>query len=125
MPMWDLLERLELNRAARRGAGKPPGSRPRPALAEGTDLLPAIKHIVVLMMENHSYDNYLGMLQGRGAGFTLGADGKPEAANRDQDGNLVRAFHQPSALQRAGVPSQSWHATHCQWGKGACDGFVT
>jgi phospholipase C len=27
---------------------------------------PPIEHIVVLMMENHSYDNYLGMLQCRG-----------------------------------------------------------
>jgi phospholipase C len=28
----------------------------------GTDLLPQIKHLVVLMTENHSYDNYLGKL---------------------------------------------------------------
>ena len=31
-------------------------------------MLPQIKHIVVLMMENHSFDNYLGTL-GRGEGF--------------------------------------------------------
>jgi phospholipase C len=30
-------------------------------------MLPQIKHIVVLMMENHSFDNYLGTL-GRGRG---------------------------------------------------------
>ena len=35
------------------------GARPDPARRVGTDLLPQIKHIVVLMMENHSYDNYL------------------------------------------------------------------
>ena len=28
-------------------------------------------------MENHSYDNYLGMLAGRGDGFPLGPDGEP------------------------------------------------
>src|ERR1700691_5430131 len=112
MSMWHLLERRELNRSARRRTGKPPGSRPRPTLPEGTDLLPSIKHIVVLMMENHSYDNYLGMLQGRGAGCALGSDGRPEAANRGRDGEVIRAFHLSSPLQHGGVPSQSWHASH-------------
>ncbi len=32
------------------------GTRPRPDLPPGTDLLPQIRHIVILMMENHSYD---------------------------------------------------------------------
>ena len=45
------------------------GLRSRPV---GTDLLPQVKHIVVLMMENHSFDNYLGML-GRGDGFVVPA----------------------------------------------------
>ena len=35
-------------------------------------MLPKINHIVVLMMENHSFDNYFGML-GRGDGFHLDA----------------------------------------------------
>src|ERR1700730_1381793 len=48
-----------------------PGSRPRPDLAAGTDLFPGIEHIVVLMMENHSFDNYFGVL-GRGDGLTIG-----------------------------------------------------
>ena len=33
-----------------------------------THKLPQIAHIVVVMMENHSYDNYFGMLD-RGEGF--------------------------------------------------------
>ena len=45
------------------------------------------------MMENHSYDNYLGMLTGRGDGFPLGADGEPEASNRNADGEPIRAHH--------------------------------
>jgi phospholipase C len=99
--------------------------RPEPSLPAGTDLLPQIKHVVVLMMENHSYDNYLGMLQGRGEGFTLGADGKPEIANPDTAGEPIRAHHLPSTVQRPQVPSQSWHATHHQWGEGKHEGFVT
>ena len=49
--------------------------RPDPAQPAGTDLLPDIRHIVVLMMENHSYDAYLGMLEGRGDVLALGPDG--------------------------------------------------
>ena len=40
-----------------------PGSLPYPQLPAGTDTIPRIQHIVVLMMENHSYDNKLGMLE--------------------------------------------------------------
>ena len=54
----------------------PPGTRPDPTKPEGADLLPEIEHIVIYMQENHSYDNYFGML-GRGDGFTLGGDGLP------------------------------------------------
>ena len=51
-----------------------PGSLPFPGRPAGTDSLPGIDHIVVLMKENHSYDNYFGML-GKGDGFTLDASG--------------------------------------------------
>jgi len=61
--VWERLERREIRRRGIRRADV--GGRPRPDLPEGTDLLPEIRHIVVLMMENHSYDNYLGMLAGR------------------------------------------------------------
>jgi phospholipase C len=50
-----------------------PGSLPHPNLPEGTDTIPQIEHIVVMMMENHSYDNRLGMLMRPGAdGFRIG-----------------------------------------------------
>ena len=55
-------------------------------------MLPQIKHIVVLMMENHSFDNYLGTL-GRGEGFPLGDDGAPDAENPDSAGTMIRAHH--------------------------------
>ncbi len=50
--------------------GREPGSLPFPDRPAGSDCLPGIDHIVVLMKENHSYDNYFGMLE-RGDGFTL------------------------------------------------------
>jgi phospholipase C len=123
--MWQLIERYEVRRISRRLAARPPTPRPRSDLPAGTDLIPQIRHIVVVMMENHSYDNYLGMLTGRGEGFPLGPDGTPAVSNRSAEGETVRPFHLPSAVQRRGLPPQSWHASHLQWGQGNCDGFVT
>jgi phospholipase C len=123
--MWHLLEHREMRRLSRARAAARFGPRPQPALAAGTDLLPMIKHIVVLMMENHSYDNYLGMLPNRGEGFPLDSDGNPDVFNVRADGEVVRAFRLPSTVQRPGLPSQSWHATHVQCGEGKCDGFLT
>ena len=123
--MWHVLEHREMKRLARGRAAARYGPRPQPGQPAGTDLLPQIRHIVVLMMENHSYDNYLGMLPGRGDGFPLTPDGRPDVFNDTADGQAVRAFPLPSTVQHQGVPCQSWHATHQQWGEGKCDGFVT
>jgi phospholipase C len=123
--VWHVLEHREMKRLARGRTAARYGPRPQPARPAGTDLLPQIRHVVVLMMENHSYDNYLGMLPGRGEGFPLAPDGRPDVFNETADGETIRAFALPSTAQRQGVPSQSWRATHLQWGQGKCDGFVT
>jgi phospholipase C len=109
-------------RLARRGPG--PGPRPEPAAAMGTDRLPQIEHIVILMMENHSYDNYLGMLEGRGDGLPRDAQGEPSSTNLAADGSPIRMRHFTGTRQKGGVPTQSWHASHIQWNEGKCDGFV-
>jgi phospholipase C len=123
--MWNWLERRELQRLSRHMRDPDPGQLPRPDRPAGSDLLPQIKHIVVLMMENHSYDNYLGLLAGRGEGFPLGPDGEPDVSNPGADGESVRAHHLASTVQLPQVPSQGWHASHLQWGEGKCDGFVS
>ena len=87
-------------------------------------MLPQIKHVVVLMMENHSFDNYLGTL-GRGDGLPIGEDGTPDAENPDSSGAMTRAYHASSTVQADGVPSQSWCASHLQWADGKMNGFVT
>jgi phospholipase C len=113
---------------AARGASRArrvPGSLPYPELAEGTDTIPEIQHIVVLMMENHSYDNHLGMLGRAGAdGFTLGPDGKPTASNPYPDGKIQHAFHMPTTCQLSGKPSQTWVDSHTQLAGGQMNGFV-
>ncbi|MDQ1458444.1 MAG: phospholipase, partial [Actinomycetota bacterium] len=100
-----------------------PGSRPNPTLPEGTDMLPKIEHIIVVMMENHSFDGRFGML-GRGDGFKLDANGKPLDANPMADGRLVRAFHMPSTCQLDRVPRQDWVSSHTAFDNGRNDGFV-
>jgi phospholipase C len=99
------------------------GLRPDPSKAEGTDTIPQIEHVIVLMMENHSYDNYFGMLR-RGDGFTLGPEGQPTNANADANGQPITAFHMPNTCQLPKQPSQEWNASHAQVNGGAMDGFV-
>jgi phospholipase C len=122
--MWERLERREIDRL------RPPraaaaGDRPRPDLPAGTDLLPQIRHIVVLMMENHSYDNYFGRLAGRGEGLPLGPDGVPVAVNFLPNGQAFPAHPFASTIQVANNPTQTWHASHLQYAGGACDGFAS
>jgi phospholipase C len=100
-----------------------PGSRPNPTLPEGTDTLPKIEHIIVVMMENHSFDGRFGML-GRGDGFKLDPAGKPLDANPMSDGRLLQAFHMPSTCQLNGAPGQNWVASHTSFNNGRNDGFV-
>src|SRR3984957_1927556 len=119
-----MLERVEKRHIERKGLVPGPAQRPRPDLEPGTDLIPKIEHIVILMMENHSYDNYLGMLTGRGDGLAVDA-GEPTAVNPDSAGKPVRLTHPASTVQQKQVASQSWAASHIQWHDGACDGFVT
>jgi phospholipase C len=101
-----------------------PGSRPFPGLPAGSDTMPRIQHIVVLMMENHSFDNFFGML-GRGDGFTLGHDGLPTATNPYPNGQIQHAFHMPTTCQLSGTPSQEWLASHNAYNNGKMDGFVS
>jgi len=99
-----------------------PGSLPFPNLPEGTDTLPQIDHIVVVMQENHSFDNYLGML-GRGDGFALDRYGHPTNTNPDPAGGYVRAFRETETCQ-AGNVTQTWDASHIQYGQGHNNGFI-
>jgi len=79
---------------------------------------------VILMKENHSYDNYFGVL-GRGDGFTLGPDGTPLNSNPDSHGQQVRAHHLGLPFNPSFDLNQTWNDSHRQWNGGAMDGFVT
>jgi phospholipase C len=115
-------------------AGQDPGPRgggslPFPSLAAGTanEAMP-FDHIVVVMMENHSFDNLLGDLsrtRGYIDGLTFDGAGAPVNANpglRPGDPE-VRAFALKDTKQGKNV-TQSWQATHEQIDGGKMDGFV-
>jgi phospholipase C len=91
--------------------------------------MPEIEHIVVLMMENHSFDNVLGMVphQVRGRRSVDGlrvVDGTPTDSNPDASGARVVAQHAASPCQLSDAPSQSWNASHESFDNGLNDGFV-
>ncbi|MCU1379270.1 MAG: Acid phosphatase [Acidimicrobiales bacterium] len=119
---WQTVE-ARLARRARRTRGPGGLLPPDPTLPPGTDMLPQISHIVVLMMENHSFDNYFGML-GRGDALTTGPDLLPTATNPASDGENVRAHHASATAQLTGVPTQAWRPSHEQWADGTNQGFV-
>jgi phospholipase C len=99
------------------------GVPPNPKAAVGSDQLPQFDHIVVVMMENHSFDNLLGTL-GRGDGLTLVASGTPHATNPDGNGHLVHSFRMPNVCQLKDKPAQNWNASHTQYANGTNQGFV-
>ena len=123
-----MLEKLDrgLGRWHRRHREGPAddAARPHQARAPGEQAADdKIKHIVILMMENHSFDNYFGTL-GHGDGLVADADGEWGPTNNDADGGVVHPYRLSSTAQHSGVPTQSWNASHIQYGDGTNDGFV-
>ena len=86
-------------------------------------------HIVVVMMENHSFDNLLGGLarsdQPAADGLTFDSAGRATNTNPGAVSTpaTVTAFAFSSTAQGPHV-SQTWNATHEQIDGGKMDGFV-
>ena len=86
-------------------------------------------HVVVVMMENHSFDNLLGALarSGQPAADGLSFDSAGRATNTNPGAGstpaTVTAFAFSSTAQGPHV-SQTWNATHEQIDGGKMDGFV-
>src|SRR5665213_2756815 len=106
-----------------------PDSLPFPRLPAGTPTMPQIEHIVVLMMENHSFDNFLGMVPYQVPGRELvdglrRTRGRVRNFNPDPTGRRVLAARAASPCQEPKVPSQTWNASHLSYNGGRMDGFV-
>ena len=104
------------------------GSRPFPDKPPGTvdDTMP-FDHLVVVMMENHSFDNLLGALPQTnplvdGLTFNAGVatNSNPGTSHTPAE---VQAFPLPDLTQAKSI-SQSWRATREQIDGGLMDGFV-
>jgi phospholipase C len=84
-------------------------------------------HIVVVMMENHSFDNLLGALsrsgQRKADGLRFNHAGVARNWNPDANGVAVPSFAIPTTAQAPSV-TQTWNATHEQIDGGSMDGFV-
>ena len=107
-----------------------PNSRPFPHLPLGTESMLEIEHVVVLMMENHSFDNLLGMVPYEVSGRAH-VDGLARSAgmitnfNLDAQGNRIYATPAPSPCQLPAHPSNSWNSSHEAYANGTNSGFVT
>jgi phospholipase C len=103
------------------------GCDPPPVTGDGV-VTPAllrerIKTVVVLMMENRSFDHVFGsysLLEGRTDVDGLTAD----MGNKMLDGTIIRP-HPAEVMCLADDPAHGFDASHRQWNNGANDGFVT
>jgi phospholipase C len=78
-----------------------------------------IEHIVVLMMENRSYDHYLGWVPG-GDGIQAGLE------YVDKQGNLRETYALAPEWQgcQYGDPDHGYRGGRTQYADGACDGWL-
>lgn len=85
-------------------------------------LLAGVETIVVLCMENRSFDHYLGSLQlVEGRTDVEGLDGSE--SNPAPDGSTVPVFNLTDFTPAD--PPHGWDAAHAQFDNGLNDGFVT
>ncbi|MDX6266774.1 MAG: phospholipase [Frankiales bacterium] len=104
-----------------------PGHLPYPGRPIGThDPSTPIQHIVIVMQENHSFDEYFGMLPRSGQpaadGFTFDSHGRPTNSNPVGQGRQV-VFHRTSMCPGDSA-GQSWNSTHEEIDHGRMDGFA-
>jgi len=122
------LEGLSRGSAASAATIRGPGYLPYPSLPTGqfTGVFP-FKHLVLVMQENNSFDNYLGMLpvsgQPHADGFTFNK--KEEPINWNPVGtDRMYAYHQSGAICATDSGSQSWDDSHQQIASGQMNGFA-
>jgi phospholipase C len=85
------------------------------------ELLSRIDTIVVLCMENRSFDHYLGSLRLREGRTDI--DGLVGGESNPAPGGSAVASHLLETFTPADPP-HDWEAAHAQWHDGANDGFV-
>jgi phospholipase C len=97
--------------------------------ARSTAPISDIKHVVVLMQENRSFDHYFGAMPGvRGFSDPTAIPGVFKQADPDNPAGYLYPFHADTtstAAQKLPSTSHDWLPQHDSWDNGAMDGFVT
>jgi phospholipase C len=83
-----------------------------------------IRHLIILMMENRSFDHYLGSLTLEGRTDVAGLP-NPLPAIADQNGNSVTSWSMDATPPGYPDPPHSWDAAHSDYNAGLNDGFVS
>lgn len=97
--------RLSIHHANSPAPGAPPG-------------ITKVRHIIWIIQENHSFDNYFGTFPG--------ADGFPPSTCLPKlpgSKQCVAPFHMPKGMPLCDM-SHSWEAAHAGYDNGRMDGFV-
>jgi phospholipase C len=105
------------------GAADPTPSAAPPATPAATVTgVKKIKHVVVLMQENRSYDSYFGKLHDEGQ---PASSAEPSTGNPDPVtiGQTITPFHTTQQCTVADL-NHSWNGTHAEWDNGQMDGFT-
>jgi phospholipase C len=99
------------------------------SLARGVPPISEIKHVVVLMQENRSFDHYFGAMPGvRGFSDRHAIHGVFKQKDPDNPDGYLYPFHadtHSTSAQALPSTSHSWLPQHDSWANGAMDGFVT
>jgi len=105
---------LALGSCSDSGGGGDPEDEPLPDPATS-----GIEHVVVLMMENRSYDHFLGWLPG-GDGIQAGVE------YDDKRGALQSTYRLPPEWQgcQYGDPDHGYNGGRVQYADGSCDGWL-
>ena len=81
-----------------------------------------IKHLIVVMNENRSFDHYFGKLADEGQPE---AEGFPSTfSNKDRSGAAVKPYHAATTCISPDPP-HGWTPMHNKWNAGKMDSFVT
>jgi phospholipase C len=101
----------------------------RLASARATAPISEIKHVVVLMQENRSFDHYFGAMPGvRGFSDPQAIPGVFKQTDPQNPDGYLYPFHadtHSTSAQALPSTSHDWLPQHDSWDNGAMDGFVT
>jgi phospholipase C len=105
------------------------GASPARLNSARTAPISEIKHVVVLMQENRSFDHYFGAMPGvRGFGDPSAIAGVFKQADPDNPDGYLYPFHadtHSTSAQALPSTSHDWLPQHDSWNNGAMNGFVT